>query len=120
MIEQHLPPQRAKVVMHWFSGSMAEAKRAVDLGCYFSINEQMCKTPNGAKLVRAVPLERILTETDGPFTKVDGRPSRPSDAKLALKVIASALACDEDVLTGQIAINLKRMLDPQPETTHAP
>ena len=41
MIEAYLPPPKGAVVLHWFTGTAAEARRAIDLGCYFSINAQM-------------------------------------------------------------------------------
>lgn len=40
-IEHLLPSDRGTVVLYWFTGSPSEAKRAVELGCYFSINSQM-------------------------------------------------------------------------------
>ncbi len=44
MIEAHLPSRHGQTVLHWFTGSKAEARRAVDLGCYFSVNGQMLQT----------------------------------------------------------------------------
>ena len=41
LIEAHLPPPQGQVVLHWFTGSKAEALRAAELGCYFSINASM-------------------------------------------------------------------------------
>lgn len=40
-IEAYLPPTKGKVVLHWFTGSKADATRALELGCYFSINAAM-------------------------------------------------------------------------------
>ena len=40
-IEAHLPPSRGTVVLHWFTGTKADAQRAVDMGCYFSVNATM-------------------------------------------------------------------------------
>ena len=54
-------------VLHWFTGSGPDVRRAIDLGCYFSVNEQMLKAPRGRSLLEAVPLARLLTETDAPF-----------------------------------------------------
>ena len=45
-IEEHLPPNRGCVVLHWFTGSRAEARRAAQLGCYFSINGEMLRSPS--------------------------------------------------------------------------
>jgi TatD DNase family protein len=77
MIEELLPRNRGRVVMHWFSGTEAEAKRAAELGCYFSINQVMFEKPMGQKLVRSLPTKRLLTETDGPFVEEDKQPIGP-------------------------------------------
>lgn len=51
------------VILHWWLGSEAETKRAVDLGCLFSVNPSMAVD----RLVAGgVPLERLLPETDHP------------------------------------------------------
>ena len=73
MIEKHLQPDRGRVVLHWFTGSKAEALRAVDLGCYFSINAEMFKSDRHRSTISSLPLDRILTETDGPFCKNNGQ-----------------------------------------------
>jgi TatD DNase family protein len=56
LIEEEVPQGRAKFVFHWFTGSTAEAKRATDLGCYFSVNSQMLKTDRGRALVSSLPM----------------------------------------------------------------
>jgi TatD DNase family protein len=89
MVETNLALDRSKLVLHWFTGTAAEARRAIDLGCYFSINAPMADNPRTGKIVAALPLDRILTETDGPFTRVGGKPSRPTDAAESLRAIAN-------------------------------
>ena len=42
-LERFLPVDRGQVVLHWFTGSAAEARRAADLGCYFSVNSEMVR-----------------------------------------------------------------------------
>lgn len=51
------------VILHWWLGSVAETKRALEVGCLFSINRSM----DVAKLkVAGVPLGSLLPETDHP------------------------------------------------------
>jgi TatD DNase family protein len=88
LIEANLPPACGKVVLHWFTGSKSEARRAAELGCYFSVNAQMMRSEKGRDLIGSLPLDRLLTETDGPFTQVDGRPAGPSDIKHTVEAIA--------------------------------
>lgn len=50
--------------LHWWLGDQAETKRALELGCYFSINVAMKRRTD---LLDTIPLNRILPETDHPF-----------------------------------------------------
>ncbi len=76
-IEKHTDPTRVLCVLHWFSGSIAELRDALQLGCYFSVNSSMFTSKGGTKLIESIPLDRLLTETDSPFAKVKGKPSVP-------------------------------------------
>lgn len=87
LVEAYLPPERGKVVLHWFTGTKREAERALELGCYFSINASMLNNERHASIVHEIPLYRLLTETDGPFTKVGERCSSPSDVPLVVEAL---------------------------------
>ena len=65
------------VVLHWFSGSVGELNRAIELQCWFSVGPAMLKSTKGKALTSRMPRNRVLTETDGPFTKVDGNTLMP-------------------------------------------
>ena len=109
LIEQYLPADRGHTVLHWFTGSKAEARRAVDLGCYFSVNLQMMQSDRGVDLVSSLPLDRLLTETDGPFTEVNGRPACPADVVFAVDAIAKLIQTTPSELTTRIRQNLKAL-----------
>ncbi len=70
-------------VLHWFSGTRKELDRAVALGCWFSVGPAMLRGQKGLTLTGAMPRERVLTETDGPFASEQGRPLMPWDVALA-------------------------------------
>lgn len=55
-------------IFHWFTGTVAERNQLIDAGAYFSINPKMLKTKSGQEIIRTVPENRILLETDAPFT----------------------------------------------------
>jgi TatD DNase family protein len=48
-------------VLHWWTGTGAETRWAVELGCYFSIHSQVARQ---SKFRCHVPLERVLVESD--------------------------------------------------------
>lgn len=51
------------VILHWWLGSEAETKRALALGCLFSINQSM---DLGKLRAAGVPITALLPETDHP------------------------------------------------------
>ena len=110
MIERHLPRNRGVAVLHWFTGTKAEARRAVALGCYFSINAEMMHSGRGRALVAELPMDRLLTETDGPFTQVDGRSTEPTDAPKTIDVIARVRNLAADAIDKAVRANLQTLL----------
>lgn len=54
-------------IFHWFTGSISQLEKAIELGCYFSINPRMLNTKSGIEIVKSVPFDRMLLETDAPF-----------------------------------------------------
>lgn len=113
MIEQYLPPPRGRVVLHWFTGTATEAERAIDLGCYFSVNAEMLANEKRTAIIKKLPLDRILTETDGPFTQTDGRPARPSDVWVAVDGLAHLHGMPLTDMSAMIIRNLKALLAEQ-------
>lgn len=60
--------QNNTCIFHWFTGTTAERKRAIEAGAWFSINPRMVKTKFGQETIKAIPKDRLLLETDAPFT----------------------------------------------------
>lgn len=109
-IERALPQDRGRVVLHWFTGTAAEASRAVALGCYFSINGEMLRSPKHRNLVGSLPLDRLVTETDGPFVERDGRPLRPRDVRHTVGELAIVRNLSPEATEGAILKNLQRLV----------
>ena len=109
-VEAHLPPERGKIVLHWFTGTKSEAKRALKLGCYFSVNAGMLRNQRHASMVDAIPLDRLLTETDGPFTRTGTRPSEPADVVVALEALARSRGLSAADVATAIRDNLRLLL----------
>lgn len=78
-------PEAGIPVLHWFTGSQAQLRRAVTLGCWFSVGPAMLSGKRGRDLVAQMPPSRVLTESDGPFARVGGRAAMPSDVSSALE-----------------------------------
>jgi TatD DNase family protein len=73
------------VILHWFLGSRDQVDRAVELGCFFSVNAAM---PD--EVLRSLPYERVLPETDFPASRSKTRASKPGDIR-ALEATVSRL-----------------------------
>lgn len=106
-LERSLPPDRGRVILHWFTGTAAEARRAVEMGCYFSINEEMLISPKHRKLIAGLPMDRLLTETDGPFVQRDGKSVRPYQVSKAVEEIAGINQVKPEFVANTILLNLK-------------
>lgn len=79
---------KAKVVLHWYSGSKKELQRAITCGFFFSVNIAMLHSGAGQALVLRMPKDRVLTETDGPFVQDGSVPATPSTVKSAVRKLA--------------------------------
>lgn len=110
MIERHLPQDRGVVVLHWFTGTRAEARLGAALGCYFSINSEMMRSDRGRALVSELPTDRILTETDGPFTIIDGQPAEPATIGATVRSIAKARKESQESVAYAIQANLRALI----------
>lgn len=53
-------------IFHWFSGSFPQLVQAVDAGCFFSVSARMLETKKGREYAKAIPLQKLLLETDAP------------------------------------------------------
>lgn len=99
-------PRAGTPILHWFTGSAAQLQRAIALGCWFSVGPAMLSSVNGRALAAQMPTNRVLTETDGPFAKVDGKALEPSDARLAIPTLAGLWRVSVDTVTVQMSESL--------------
>ena len=89
IVEKQQLLKHNKAVLHWFTGSISEAKRAIDMGCYFSVNLPMLSSSKGIELIKLIPKQLVLTETDGPFTMNNGKPQKPDNVELCIAKLSS-------------------------------
>jgi TatD DNase family protein len=99
-----------KVILHWFTGSKRQLERASSYGFYFSINPAMMRSKRGASLIPMIPLDRLLTESDGPYVKVNGCQAHPRDTKIVIHAIASMLKADREEITELIQDNFRSLV----------
>lgn len=85
-LEAH--PNSGKPILHWFSGNYQELKRAIDIGCWFSVGPAMLRSKKGSEISSRIPRDKILTESDGPFAKMNKKSLTPMDMPKAVEILA--------------------------------
>lgn len=98
------------IVLHWFTGSLSDARKAIELGCYFSVNSVMAQSENGKRILTVIPIERLLTETDGPFTTHKGNTQYSWDVIHCIELLAKIYGKGVEEMKTQIYRNLGVLL----------
>jgi TatD DNase family protein len=76
-------------IFHWYSGPIQLIDIIVEKGYYFSVNPAMILSKSGLEIIRHIPKQNILTESDGPFIEIDNRKIEPKDISLVLVYLAN-------------------------------
>jgi len=109
-IENRTDRNRVLCILHWFSGSPADARRAVSAGCYFSVNHAMLRNERGRALVKTLPADRLLTETDSPFTTIENRKSVPWDVIATTSQLAEVRGVTAEEMSAAVRENADKVL----------
>lgn len=101
-------------VLHTFSGDLAMAERAIGLGFYISISGPVTykNAHRLAQVVQALPLDRILVETDCPFLTPRphrGKRNEPAYVRLVAEKIAALRGILFDDLAKATTANAQRL-----------
>lgn len=97
-------------VMHWFSSTVLEARHAVAMGCWFSVGPAMLRGAKGLAILHELPPDRVLPETDGPFTTNFSSPLMPWEAMNIAEVLASTWGTTQEEVFSQVKQNLTTLL----------
>ncbi|OOG24338.1 hypothetical protein B1C78_08985 [Thioalkalivibrio denitrificans] len=111
IIQELTTPDHVICILHWFSGPKSVAMQAASAGCYFSINSQMFQSKQGTDIVKTLPIDRLLTETDGPFTKLANRHSVPCDVLSLPERIAELRSASRQQINDAISRNARYVLE---------
>jgi TatD DNase family protein len=110
-------------VVHCFTGTLDEAKRYIDLGFYISFTgvitfppRKSDNAPDGLsplqRVVRDLPLDRILVETDAPYLTPEpyrGKRNEPGYVKFTAQKIAELKSISFDEVANATTANAKRL-----------
>lgn len=97
-------------VLHWFSGTQRELSRAIEMGCWFSVGPAMLRSKKGLALASRMPVDRVLTETDGPFATIDGQPLKPAECEVALSILAQLWDTDVSNVRDRVILSFRELV----------
>ena len=81
-----------EVVMHFFTAKN-QLKRVIDNSWYITVNTTICTSKKMRQIVRDMPIERTLLETDAPWLDLAGGRNEPSAIKKVAEKIAEVKKC---------------------------
>ena len=86
--------KKTNFLIHCFAGTLDFAKKLLDLNCIISFSGIITfkKSNNLRDVVKYVPLEKMLIETDSPYLSPDpfrGKSNEPANVKIVAETIAS-------------------------------
>lgn len=101
---------QGKVILHWYSGNIQVLKEAINRSYFFSINQQMLLSQNGRKIINSIPIDKILIESDAPFTKGLEKEYSLFFIEKIYNYLSSTRNINERTLSAIIKNNLKKAL----------
>lgn len=98
-------------IIHWYSGALDILKKYLDFGCYFTISVDLGHSKLTEEIVKILPLDRLLTETDGPTSLewVNGEYGYPLEVKKIIKQISFIKKLPYDEVKHEIAKNFMKV-----------
>ncbi len=99
-------------IFHWYSGTIPDLEQIIAAGHYLSINPSMTRTTKGQEVIRSLPQDRVLTESDGPHAKDGKRPLQPWDVETAVEYLAGVWGGTPEEAGAVVWGNFGRVLAP--------
>ncbi|MEY7998912.1 TatD family hydrolase [Clostridium sp. Mt-5] len=97
-------------IIHWYSGKVDTLKELLKLGCYFTISVDIGYSRLTDEIVKILPMDRILTETDGPTSLewVNKEYGYPCEVENIVKKISSIKGTQYEEVKDKISSNFNR------------
>ena len=97
-----------RVLLHAFDAKAATARAGIEAGYYFSIPPSIVRSPQKRKLVRHLPLERLLLESDSPVLGPDKEErNEPSNIWVSCREIAAIKGVSVEVVAETTTANAR-------------
>ena len=99
-------------VFHWYSGSLTILDHAIRSGHYFSVNPAMVRSKKGRNIINRIPIDRTLTESDGPHVLLRNQPAKPTDIKSLLEELSVIWGISFQETEAQVTSNFMKLIIP--------
>jgi len=96
-------------IFHWYTGPINLLKEIVDEGYYIGVNVAAKMQKKHIDVIRATPLESLVTESDGPY-RYRGMLLEPSLLPELISLIASIKGLSEYDVKVQVWDNFSKIL----------
>jgi TatD DNase family protein len=97
--------------LHFFAGTIDEAKPFLDLGYTFSFTGVITFARSYDEVIKYIPLDRIMSETDAPYVTpapYRGKRNEPAYVVEVVKKLAEVKGLNVEIVTAQLLENTKR------------
>lgn len=112
ILKEYADKLKRKGVMHCFSETGEWVEKFISLGFYISFAGNVTFKKSNKEVLRAIPIEKILIETDCPFLSPEplrGGVNEPKNVVLVAKFIAEYLNIDYNYFVRCVFENTKRV-----------
>lgn len=101
-----------RAIIHWYSGPLDPFTALVERGYAFTVGVEVLHSDAIRELARRIPLDQLLTETDGPtgLAWLTGEPGYPHHLVDVLAELARLRGEREEILQEAVAQNAQRLL----------
>ncbi|MBI3588999.1 MAG: TatD family hydrolase [Candidatus Liptonbacteria bacterium] len=92
-------------VVHFFTGTVEDAKKLLDLGFYFTFGGVVTFTRSYDEVIKMIPMDRLLSETDAPYVTPEpyrGKRNEPAYVVYVVRKLAEIKGVSEEEMAGQI------------------
>ncbi len=100
--------------VHFFAGTVEDAKNFIELGFTLSFTGVITFTKDYDEVIKNTPIEMIMSETDAPYVSpvpYRGKRNEPIYVREVVKKIAEIKGLDEEKVAKTIIANAKRVFD---------
>ncbi|MEK7566076.1 MAG: TatD family hydrolase, partial [Patescibacteria group bacterium] len=95
-------------IIHFFTGTIDDAKELLEMGFYFTFGGLITYNRQFDEIIKFIPLEKILLETDAPYVAPEpyrGRRNEPTYIKETAQKMAELKNASLEEISGQITQN---------------